>query len=80
MLNLDHAHHFGDNRYEDYTTHKDDKRKENYLARHWKEDWSKKGIHTSGFWAHWLLCNKPTIKASIKDVEKRFNVKIVDKT
>ena len=36
--------HFGDNRYEDYTQHRDDKRKENYLARaenikgNWKND------------------------------------------
>ena len=79
MPNLGHLHHFGDNRYEDYTMHGDDKRKASYLARHWKENWSKKGIHSSGFWSRWLLWNKSTIKSSIKDIEKRFNVKIVDK-
>ena len=26
--------HFGDDRYDDYTKHKDDKRKKNYQARH----------------------------------------------
>lgn len=28
--------HFGDNRYEDYTIHKDSKRRDNYLQRHKK--------------------------------------------
>ena len=40
MPNLSHLHHFGDSRYADYTSHGDDKRKSNYLARHWKEDWT----------------------------------------
>ena len=79
MPELDHAHHFGDNRYEDYTMHGDQKRKTSYLARHWKENWSKKGIHSAGFWSRWLLWNKSSIKASIKDIEKKFNVKIIDK-
>lgn len=36
--------HFGDNRYEDYTQHRNDERKKNYLARaenikgNWKND------------------------------------------
>ena len=79
MPNLGHLHHFGDNRYEDYTMHGDDKRKASYLARHWKEDWSKSGIHSAGFWSRWLLWSKSSIKASIKDIEKKFNVKIIDK-
>ena len=72
-------HHFGDNRYDDYTNHGDEKRKTNYLSRNWKQDWSKKGIHSAGFWSRWLLWNKSSIKASIKDIGIRFNVKIVDK-
>lgn len=73
-------HHFGQQGYDDYTTHGDDSRKEQYLSRHRKrENWTKDGIHTSGFWARWLLWNKPSIQQSIKDIEKRFNVKIVFK-
>jgi hypothetical protein len=70
-------HHFGDSRYEDYTEHQNEKRKISYLARHSvREDWSKSGFHTSGFWSRWLLWNKPSIKESIKDIEKRFDIKI----
>ena len=74
-----HMHHFGDDRYEDFTTHGDETRKVSYLARHWKENFTKSGMHTAGFWARHLLWNKSTMKASIKDVEKRFKVKIIDR-
>lgn len=61
--------------YEDYTIHKDKKRRDLYDARHKKrENWGKRGINTRGFWAKWLLWNKPTIDDSIKDIIKRFNV------
>ena len=79
MPKLEHQHHFGDSRYDSYTTHGDNKRKSSYLARHWKENWTKNGIHTPGFWSRWLLWNKSSINASIKDVEKRFTVKIIDR-
>tara|TARA_R110000765_G_scaffold421566_1_gene527819 strand:- start:1901 stop:2242 length:342 start_codon:yes stop_codon:yes gene_type:complete len=77
-------HHFGDSRYKDYTIYSkelipDDayKKKLAYIARHKKnEDWTKTGIHTSGFWSRWVLWNEPTILNSIKDIEKRFNIKI----
>ena len=37
--------YFGDSDYEDYTTHRDDNRKERYITRHKsREDWTKKGI------------------------------------
>jgi hypothetical protein len=72
-------HHFGGAGYEDFTTHKDPDRKERYIQRHVKnEDWSKDGIHTSGFWAKHILWNKPSLKESIKDTEKRFNIKIIN--
>lgn len=75
-------HHFGQSGAKDFTLHDKnirDKRKEAYLSRHRKrEDWTKSGIHSSGFWAKNLLWNKPTIEESIKDIEKRFNIKIID--
>ena len=71
-------HHFGDSRYEDFTEHQNDKRKSSYLARHSvREDWTHTGVHTSGFWSRWLLWNKPSIKESIKDIEKRFDIKVI---
>lgn len=69
--------HFGATGYGDYTTHNDMKRKDSYIMRHQpREDWSKAGIKTAGFWARYLLWNKKTLKGSIRDTEKRFNINI----
>ena len=66
---------FGDTRYGNYTTHKDPKRKANYIKRHKKgQNW--KDPNTAGFWAKNLLWNKPTLAESIKHTEKVFNLKI----
>lgn len=68
---------FGASGYSDYTKHHNPKRKENYISRHRKrENWTKSGIGTAGFWSRWLLWNKPSLSESISDIEKRFNVKI----
>jgi len=64
--------YFGSN-YENYTMHKDDKRKQAYISRHQKnEEWN--NPLTAGFWAKNLLWNKPSLNDSIKDTEKRFNL------
>ena len=61
--------------YSDFTIHKDVDRKERYLDRHReREDWTKTGVLTPGFWSRWVLWNKPTLTESIKDVTKRFNL------
>jgi len=66
--------HFGAKGYSDFLIHKDDKRKELYTARHKKnEDWEK---INPGSLSRWILWNKPTIQESIKDFEKKFNIKI----
>ena len=65
--------HFGATGYQDFTTSKDEKRKASYLARHRaNEDWTMGGVDTAGFWARWLLWNKATITASIRDINQRF--------
>ena len=70
--------HIGSKGMEDYTTHKDPERKERYISRHKaREDWTKSGMETAGFWAKHLLWNEPSLSASIKDIEKRFNVNII---
>jgi len=67
---------FGAKGMSDYTIHKDKKRKERYIKRHsgMGEDWN--DPFTSGFFSRWLLWHKPSLKGSIKDTEKRFNIKI----
>lgn len=70
--------HFGADGYSDYTLHKDIDRYHNYISRHSsRENWKKSGISTAGFWSRWILWNLPSLLKSIKDTEKRFNIKIV---
>ena len=69
--------HFGAKGYSDYTIHKNRDRMLRYENRHKKrENWTKSGIETAGFWSKWILWNKPSLLGSIKDTEKRFNIKI----
>ena len=70
----DRTVHFGATGYVDFTSHGDEKRKAAYLARHrTNEDWTLSGVETAGFWARWLLWNKPSLSASIADVNRRFS-------
>ena len=64
---------FGDSRFQDYTMHKNDDRKNNYLSRHGKGDHSSKNIKSAAFMSAHLLWGKTTSQASISDVNKRFN-------
>ena len=65
--------HFGATGYQDFTTSKDEKRRASYLARHRaNEDWTMGGVDTAGFWSRWLLWNKHSITASIRDINQRF--------
>ena len=70
--------HFGQKGASDFTiNNKDPERKKRYIDRHRKrENWTKSGIKTAGFWSKHLLWNKDTLTASIKDTEKNFNVDI----
>lgn len=68
---------FGAEGYSDLTIHKDPSRQNNYISRHQaRENWTKSGIDTAGFWARWLLWNLPSLEDSIKDIENRFNITI----
>ena len=71
---------FGAEGYYDFTLTGDESRKQAYISRHAsREDWNKSGILTAGFWSRWLLWNKPSLEESIRDAEKRFNIKIIKK-
>ena len=65
--------HFGATGYRDFTQHGDEERKASYLARHkTREDWTLKGVESAGFWARWVLWNKPSLAQSIADINRRF--------
>ena len=71
---------FGQKGASDFTQHKNSDRKERYIDRHKKnEDWTKYGAKSAGFYSKHVLWNKPTLKASVDDINKRFknlNVKM----
>jgi hypothetical protein len=70
--------YFGQAGYSDFTLHKNPERKNAYINRHkgMHENWSKTGIDTPGFWARYLLWEKPNLKEAAKNIEKKFNVKV----
>ena len=55
-------------------------RKERYIDRHKaREDWTKTGAKSAGFYSRWITWNKPALKESSDDIGKRFknmNVKM----
>ena len=64
---------FGQKGASDFTKHKNTDRKERYIDRHKKnEDWTKSGVKTAGFYSKHVLWNKPTLKESIDDINKKF--------
>ena len=73
--------HFGATGYSDYTKHLDGERKRRYLTRHGadrsRQDWTKRGILTPGFWARWLLWEEKTMEGAKKKISKRFGIKFV---
>jgi len=81
---------FGARGYNDFTTLPDEKRRLAYIARHGKraiktkyhtrlierqEDWH--NPFTAGFWARWLLWEKPTIEEAKKNITKMFGIQFI---
>ena len=65
--------YFGASGYTDYTINKDPEKKRLYLLRHRKnENWN--DPMTSGALSRWILWNKPSLRESISDFKRRFNV------
>lgn len=68
---------FGAKGYEDYTIHHDPERMKRYVDRHRKrEDWTRAGKHTPGFWSRWLLWSKPSFTNALKLTEQKVGEKI----
>ena len=62
---------FGSSQHSDFTKHKDPERKQRYLDRHKaRENWN--DPTTAGALSKFVLWNKPTISASVKDMNKKF--------
>ena len=66
--------HFGQEGAEDYTIHKNNLRKNLYIARHEKnEDWD--NPTSAGALSRWILWNEPKLYDSWNDYLKLFNLK-----
>ena len=62
---------FGQRGASDFTQHKDDARKQRYIARHRaNESWS--NPETAGFWARWALWEKPSLQEAVRNIERKF--------
>jgi hypothetical protein len=62
---------FGQRGASDFTQHKDDARKQRYIARHRaNESWDDPA--TAGFWARWALWEKPSLREAVSNIERMF--------
>jgi len=65
---------FGDNRYEDYTIHKDKERRKNYISRHKNDKIT--DVTKPGFWSMWILWGRYTnIKKCLAYTKRRFKLR-----
>ena len=66
---------FGDNRYSDYTIHKDKERRNRYRTRH-KKDLQNGNYMSPGFLSYYLLWGDSTsLKTNINNYKKKFKLK-----
>ena len=66
---------FGDSRYQDYTQHKDKKRRDKYILRH-KKDLDSGDYMKPGFLSYYILWGPYTdIKKNISSFKRRFKLK-----
>ena len=77
---------FGLKGYSDYTLHKDHERMKRYVGRHagyaggrlsHRENWTRSGAKTAGFWSRWLLWSSPSLEGARRKTEKVLGKKIV---
>jgi Family of unknown function (DUF5754) len=68
--------HFGQYGASDYTINKDDNMKRLYKLRHVYDNIN--DLSYSGCWSWYLLWNMKTIEQSIKDMDQRFNINIIN--
>lgn len=69
---------FGRKGFSDFTLHKDPERMKRYLTRHRKrENWTRSGARTAGFWSRWFLWSSPSLIGAKRKTEKVLGKKIL---
>jgi len=62
---------FGAKGYEDFTTHRDENRRRNYIKRHGAtQDW--RNIMTPGFMSRYVLWEEPTVKKAVDKLNRKY--------
>ena len=64
--------HFGASQYEDFTQHGDETRRKSYIQRHSNEDWSKSNMMSPAFMSRWILWEKKSIAAAIRNLNEKY--------
>ena len=65
--------HFGDSNYQDFTQHKDEQRKKNYLSRHGKEDHTISNALSPAFLARHVLWSEKTVPEAVRKLNRKYN-------
>ena len=65
--------YFGQYGASDFTIHKDEARRQRYIERHKnRENWTKSGIDTAGWWSRFYLWSYPTKKEAYNYIKSHF--------
>ena len=64
--------HFGASSYQDFTQHCDESRRKSYIQRHSNEDWSKSNMMSPAFMSRWILWEKKSIAAAIRNLNEKY--------
>ena len=66
--------HVGQAGASDFRIHRDEQRKQRYLARHRaNENWTKSGAMTAGFLSRYLLWNEETLEKSVAKLNRKYS-------
>ena len=64
--------HFGQSGASDFTKHKDEARKANYIKRHSNEDHIKFNTASPAWMSRFILWEKPTLKGAVDNANKKY--------
>ena len=64
--------HFGASGYQDFTQHGYENRRKSYIQRHSNEDWSKSNMMSPAFMSRWILWEKKSIAAAIRNLNEKY--------
>ena len=79
MPKFKHSHHFASDVGKTFIDHKDQKKKDAWIARH-KNDKNYNSKHSGIYHSRKLLWSEDTLTKSIKKYEKEHNIKIKNET